>query len=100
MGVDVSHLVLESFRDTNDQVVDESADSSEGGDVLSGTVVQFDVYHIFLGVGEADCQMAKVLRELACSSVNTSFSCPLCDQFIPLGPSTVINLDLIWTLTV
>jgi hypothetical protein len=74
MCVDESHLVLESFCDTNDQVVDERADSSEGSDVLSGTVVQFNIDDILLGVGEVDRQMAEVLTELACSSVNTASS--------------------------
>ena len=78
MGVDVSHLVLETLGDTNDQVVDESADCSEGSHVLSGTVVQFDVDDIFLGVREVDCQMAEVLGELACSPVNTASPSLLC----------------------
>lgn len=39
MGIDVSHLVLEAFRDTNDQVVDQRSDGAESGDILAGTVV-------------------------------------------------------------
>jgi len=78
MGVDVSHLVLETLGDTNDQVVNECTDRPEGSDVLSGTVVQFDVDDIFLGVREVDCQMAEVLGELACSPVNTAFPSLLC----------------------
>jgi hypothetical protein len=71
MGVDESHLVFESLCNTDDQVVDKSADCSESGDVLSGTVVQFDIDNIFLGVGEVDCQMAEILGKFAYSSVNT-----------------------------
>ena len=67
MGVDVSHLVLESLGNTDDQVVDEGTDSSEGGDVLAGTMVELDVNDILLWVGEVDCQMGKVLGELSCS---------------------------------
>jgi hypothetical protein len=39
MCIDVSHLVLEALCDSDDQVVDEGSDSSEGSDVLSRTVV-------------------------------------------------------------
>jgi hypothetical protein len=71
MCVDESHLVLESFCDTDDQVVDESADCSKSGNVLSRTVVQFDVDYILLGLGEVNGQMVEVLCEFAYSSVNT-----------------------------
>lgn len=66
MGIDVSHLVLESLGDANDQVVDEGSDGSEGSNILSGTVVQLDVDDVLLGVGEADCQVAEILLQLAC----------------------------------
>lgn len=65
MCIDVSHLVLVALGDTNDQVVDESADRSESGDVLSGTVVQFDVDDLLLWVREVDSEMLKVLHKLA-----------------------------------
>jgi hypothetical protein len=68
MCVDVSHLVLEALGNTDDQVVDESADCAEGGDVLAGTVVQFDLDDILLGVGEVDCQVVQVLGEFAYSN--------------------------------
>lgn len=67
MCVDVSHLILESLGDANNQVVDEGSDCAEGSDVLSGTVVQFDVDDIGLGVREIDGQVVEVLGELACS---------------------------------
>lgn len=78
MCVDVSHLVLVTLGDTDDQVVDERADSSEGGDILSGTVVQFDVDDLLLWVREVDGQMLEVLYELACS--------------IPLDPTAFLLL--------
>lgn len=42
MCVDVSHLVFVAFCHTRDQVVDDRLDGSEGSDVLSSTVVNFD----------------------------------------------------------
>lgn len=65
MCVYISHLVLEALCDTNDEVVDEGTDGSEGCDILSGTVVQFDVDHIFLWTREVDGEMVEVLCELA-----------------------------------
>ena len=65
MCVDVSHLVLEALRDANDQVVDEGSDGSEGSNVLSRAVVEFDVDDILLWVREVDGQVVQVLRELA-----------------------------------
>jgi hypothetical protein len=65
MCVDVSHLILEALGNANDQVVDDGSDGSEGSNVLSRAVVEFDVDHIFLGVGEVDGQVVQVLRELA-----------------------------------
>jgi hypothetical protein len=65
MCVDISHLVLKALGNTNNQVVDESADCAESSDVLAGTVVQLDVDDILLGVREVDCQMAQVLGEFA-----------------------------------
>ena len=67
MSVDISHLILEAFRDTNDQVVDEGSDCAEGGDILSGTVVQLNLDDIFLGMREVDRQVVEVLGELACT---------------------------------
>ena len=65
MGVDVSHLVLEATRDTNNEVVDKCFDSSEGCDIFAGTVVQFDIHDILCWVGEADSQMSHVLDQFA-----------------------------------
>lgn len=66
MGVDVSHLVLESLGNTDDKVVDQSADSSEGSDILAGTVVKLNVDDVLLWVGEVDCEMVQVLAEFSC----------------------------------
>ena len=57
MGVDVAHLVFETLCNTDDQVVDESLDCAEGGDILAGAVMQFDGNDILRGVGEADGKM-------------------------------------------
>ncbi len=38
MGVDQSHLVKETFCDSDDHVLDEGLDGSETGYVLSATV--------------------------------------------------------------
>jgi hypothetical protein len=65
MGVDVAHLVLEALGDTDDQVVDQSADGTESGNVLAGTVVDLNTNDVLLGVREADGQVGQVLGQLA-----------------------------------
>lgn len=65
MGVDVSHLVLEAFRDTDDQVVDDGADGSEGSDVLADAMVDVDGDDVLLGGREADGDVGQVLNQLA-----------------------------------
>ena len=66
MGVDVSHLVLETLGDTDDQVVDEGSDGSEGSDILSVAVVDLNGDGVLLGLTEVDGQMTKILDKLAC----------------------------------
>ncbi len=66
MGVDVTHLVLETLGDTDDHVIDQGADGAEGRNVLAGTVVKLDVDDILLWVGEVDCQVGQVLLENTC----------------------------------
>ena len=39
MCVDISHLVLKALCNTNNQVVNESSDCAESGDIFAGTVV-------------------------------------------------------------
>lgn len=70
MGVDVAHLVLEALGDTNDQVVDDGADGTEGGNGLADTVVNVDGNHIGLGLGEADGNVGQVLDQLAARTLN------------------------------
>jgi hypothetical protein len=67
MGVDVAHLVLEALGNTNDHVVDEGADGTESGDILTGTVVDLKSDDVGLDLGEVDGDVAEVLGELACS---------------------------------
>ena len=58
MGIDISHLVFVALGDTNDQVLDDGLHGSEGCDVLSRAMVDFDVYELLafgvLGKGEGD----------------------------------------------
>jgi hypothetical protein len=74
MGVDVSHLVLEAFRDTDDQVVDDRADCSEGGDILTDTMVDVDGDDVLLGGREADGDVGQVLNQLAPGSLDSDLS--------------------------
>lgn len=74
MGVDVSHLVLEAFRDADDQVVDEGADGSEGGDGLADTMVDVDGDDVLLGRRKADGDVGQVLDQLAPRSLNGDLS--------------------------
>lgn len=65
MCVDVSHLVLEALGDTDDQVVDERSDGTEGSDILAGAVVELDLNHRLGWLGEVDCEVGEVLGELS-----------------------------------
>lgn len=101
MCVDVSHLVLVTLGDTNDQVVDKSADCSESGDILSSTVMQFDVDDLLLWVREVDCEMVEVLDKLAyCFLLDPLLPITPLLECIPRGPSTVTIRDLMVTLTI
>ena len=66
MRVDVAHLVLEAFRDTDDQVADDGADGSEGSDILAVAVVDLNGDGVLLGLAEVDSQVTEVLDELPC----------------------------------
>lgn len=63
MGVDVSHLVLETLGDTNDHVVDEGLDSSQGSDVLSVTVEDGDLDLLIGDLLEGNVDVVEVLLE-------------------------------------
>lgn len=65
MGVDISHLILEALRNTDNQVVDYGFDGSECCNILAGTMMQFDIDEVFRRMGEADREMGQVLRKLA-----------------------------------
>jgi hypothetical protein len=39
MGIDVSHLVLETLCDANNQIIDQRSDCAESSDVLAGTMM-------------------------------------------------------------
>lgn len=71
MGVDVTHLVQEAAGDTDDQVVDDGADGTEGSDTLAGTVVQLDGDDLLLGAAEGDGDVGEVLDELAAGALDS-----------------------------
>jgi len=105
MGVDVAHLVQEAAGDTDDQVVDDGADGTEGSDTLASTVVQLDRDDVLLGAAEGDGDVGEVLDELATGALNahnprtnvnlhcrertsrispnSSFACPSLDPSFP-----------------
>lgn len=69
MGIDVSHLVLVSLGDASHQVLDDGLDGSEGSDILSRSVVDFDLDDLLallvLGEREGDGDVREILGELA-----------------------------------
>ena len=69
MCVDISHFVLEAFRNTDNQVVDYSLDGTESSDVLASSVMQLDVHHVAARVGEADREVGHVFDKLACRAI-------------------------------
>jgi hypothetical protein len=56
VSIDVSHLVFEAFCDTSDQVLNDGLHSSEGSDVLSRAMVDFDVHKllVFRALGQSE----------------------------------------------
>jgi hypothetical protein len=113
VSVHVTHLVLEALGDTDDQVVDNGADGTEGSDTLAGTVVHLDRDNILLRAAEGNGNVREVLNELAWRSkdvlvanpnyrrqsllrieVDCTLLCLRCTRrwgigCIPRGPSTV-----------
>lgn len=65
MSVDVTHLVLEAPGDTDDKVVDDGADGTEGGDTLAGAVVHLNGDKVLLGAPEGDGNVREILGKLA-----------------------------------
>jgi hypothetical protein len=65
MGIDVAHLVLEALGDTDDQVVDDGADGTQGSDTLADTVVHLDGDNILLRATEGNSDVRKILDKLA-----------------------------------
>jgi hypothetical protein len=70
MGVDVSHLVLVSLGDTDDEVLDERLDGAESSDILAVSVVELDLNNIRLWFGESDVDVLEVLGELSSWSLD------------------------------
>lgn len=119
MSIDVSHLVLVSPGDTGHQVLDDGLDGSEGSDILSRSVVDFDLDDLLalmvLGEGEGDGDVREILGQFAYRETPKDcqsripiilFSCAcavlrwggktivLVGHFVPRGPSTVTIRDL------
>ena len=65
MGVDVSHLVLITLCDADDEVSDDGLDSAESSDVFAAAVVDLDRDNIFLGEGEADGKVGEIFCQFA-----------------------------------
>ena len=70
VSVDVSHLVFVALCDTSNQVLDDRLDGSEGCDVLSRAMVDFDLNELLaflaLGKGEGNGDVREILGEFAC----------------------------------
>jgi hypothetical protein len=65
MGIDVSHLVFEALRDTDNQVVNQGSDCAESSDILASAVVQLNIDDVFLWVRKIHREMTEVLAKLA-----------------------------------
>ena len=65
MSVHVTHLILESLGDSNNQVVDKGLNSTQSSDILARAMVHLDVNNILVWVGEANRKVLAVLHKLA-----------------------------------
>lgn len=77
MGIDVSHLVLVSSGHTSDEILDDRLDGSESCDILSWSVVDFDLNGILallvLWESESNSDVGEILDEFAyCRIVNSA----------------------------
>ena len=79
MSVDVSHLVFVTPRNSSDQVLNDRLDGSEGSDILSRAMVNFDLNELLaflaLGKGECDGDVREIFGEFACNIALVS-CCP------------------------
>ncbi len=60
MCVNVAHLVLEPFRDPDNQVVYEGLDGAKGCDIFAGAVMEFNVDGGCVWSGETDRKMREI----------------------------------------
>ena len=65
MGVNVAHFVLETFRNPDDQVIDNGLYRAKGSDVLSSAMMEFDIDYGLRGLREANGEMRHVLNQFA-----------------------------------
>ena len=63
MCVDVSHLVFETSRDANDEIVDYCLHRSQGGYILPGAMMELNIHGVLVGMGEANSQMSHILDQ-------------------------------------
>jgi hypothetical protein len=65
MSVDISHLVLVTLCDADDEVVDDGLDSAESSDIFAAAMVDLDRDNVFLGEREADGKVRKIFCQFA-----------------------------------
>lgn len=65
VGVNITHLILETLGHTDDQVLDDCLDGSEGSNILARAVVQFDDEAVLRGAREDDGEMLEIFGEFA-----------------------------------
>jgi hypothetical protein len=70
VSVDVAHLVQETAGNTNDQVVDEGTDSTEGSNALANAMVELDGDGGLVGTAKGDSNVRKVLGQLASGTLD------------------------------
>lgn len=74
MGIDISHLVLESLGDTSDHIGDQRLDSSQSGSVFSVSVVYSDSDLFVRHFLEGNVDMSQVLVQGASGTSNGDLS--------------------------
>ena len=57
MSINVTHLVKKSTGNTNDQVIDESPDSSKSGNAFASTMMKLNGDDILPGPAKGDSDM-------------------------------------------
>lgn len=71
VSIDVAHLVQETAGNTNDQVVDEGADSTEGSNALASAMVELNGDGVLVGTAKGDGNVRQILGQLASGSLDS-----------------------------